>query len=238
MNTGNFFIDSLPHEIKQRLSFQLQLVKLAKHDHLYLQGQKVDSIYFPLSAIISKYQTSADGHTIEVALTGKEGVVGLTSAFDSRESMNSCQVCIGGSAMKIRVDFLMKILEAEPGLEAAMMHYIDAQVKQMSRRLLCNRFHSVEQRFCTWLLLVAERRGKPRVRITHADAARALGVHRPTITETTRILCEKKIIAQSNAAIAINDLDQVKELACECLADLSIAKKAVPARRLNSKSAA
>ena len=65
MDTGNFFLDSLPVAVLQRLAFQLETVRLTKGQHLYLQGQTVDYVYFPITAVISKYQSSEDGRAIE-----------------------------------------------------------------------------------------------------------------------------------------------------------------------------
>ena len=215
-------MDSLPPEIRQRFAFQLRPVKLVKHQHLYKKGDPLDWIYFPISAVISKYQVEENGHMIEIALTGRDGVVGLASAFDSGVSMHGCQVCIGGTALRMRFDFVRKILDRNPELDADVMAHKSGLLKKMSRRVLCNRYHTVEQRFATWLLLLVERTGRLSLSVTHADGARALGVHRPTITEAAIVLAEKGIIEQAAGRIKILDLQRVTELSCECLAEFSI----------------
>ena len=222
MDTGNFFLDSLPVAVSQRLAFQLETVRLTKGQHLYLQGQTVDYVYFPISAVVSKYQSSEDGRAIEVALTGRDGAVGLASALDLGEAMQSCQVSIGGSAMKIRTEFVIKIVEHEAQLTSAVVRFLNSRLRQMSRRVLCNRYHSVEQRLCTWMLMVSERCGRSSIRITHNDAARALGVHRPTITDAMAILCGQGIIEQSTGRIDMIDESKIRKISCECAADLSM----------------
>jgi CRP-like cAMP-binding protein len=221
MNTGNYFLDSLPLSVMQRMTFQLETVRLAKGRHLYRRGGNVDSIYFPLSAVVSKYGISEEGRSIELALAGSEGVVGLASTFNQCAAMQCCQVTISGTAMKIRTEFVVQIVRHEPGLRNAVMRSLDDRLRQMSRRVLCNRYHTVEQRLCTWMLMVSERCGRPSIRITHNDAARALGVHRPTITEAMANLCEQGIIGQSTGRIEIVDEHAVRGLACECLAEYS-----------------
>ncbi|MEP7212838.1 MAG: Crp/Fnr family transcriptional regulator [Acidobacteriota bacterium] len=222
MNTGNYFLDSLPLSVMQRMAFQLETVRLAKGRHLYRQGDTVDSIYFPLSAVVSQYGTSEDGRTIELVLMGREGAVGLASTFNLCAAMQCCQVTISGTAMKIRTEFVVQIVRHEPELKAAVIRSLNDRLRHMSRRVLCNRYHSVEQRLCTWMLMVSERCGRPSIRITHIDAARALGVHRPTITDAMSILCNQGIIGQSTGRIEIVDEHAVRKLACECAANLSL----------------
>ena len=219
-------MDSLPQEIRQRFAFQLSAVRLVKHAVLYRKGDALDWIYFPLSAVISKFQTDDSGHAIEIAMTGREGVVGLTSAFDNGVAMNTCQVFIGGTVLRMRLEFIRKILECNPELNAAMMAHKSELLKQMSRRVLCNRYHTVEQRLSTWMLLVAERTGRQSLSITHADGARSLGVHRPTVTEAAILLAERGVSEQSAGRIRILDAGRLGAMACECFPDFSIDRAA------------
>ena len=223
MNTGNLFLDSLPGAVMRRLAFQLETVRVVKGQLLYLQGDTVNSVYFPLSAVVSKYHESEEGKPIEVALNGREGSVGMASAFAQRMAMHSCQVITGGNTMRIRTDYIVKIVEQVPELTVELIRSLNSQLRQMSRRVLCNRYHTVEQRLCTWMLMVSERSGRPSIRITHNDAARGLGVHRPTITDAMAILCEKGLIEQSTGRINILDHKMIRKLACDCTEELSMA---------------
>jgi CRP-like cAMP-binding protein len=160
---------------------------------------------------------------IEVGLAGREGTVGMASAFDMREAMHTCQVIIGGTVMKIRTEFVIKIVQNAPELTAELVRSLNGQLRHMSRRVLCNRYHTVEQRLCTWMLMVSERCGRPSIRITHNDAARGLGVHRPTITDAMALLSEQRLIEQSTGRITILDQAAITKLACDCINDLSLA---------------
>jgi CRP-like cAMP-binding protein len=237
MRTGNYFIDSLPRSAAERLAFQLEPVRLARGRQLYEKGQPVDAVYFPTTAVVSKYQRTDDDRAIEVVLSGREGAVGLTSAFDGRLAMHDCRTTIGGAALKIRSEFIIKIGQHEPEFEAAVIKFADGQGKQMARRILCNRYHTVEQRLCTWLLMVSERARRSMIRVTHGDAARALGVHRPTITDAMAVLSERKLLEQLTGCVDIIREEEIRELACECLSGFAVMTAAVEHRQ-SSQSAA
>jgi CRP-like cAMP-binding protein len=125
--------------------------------------------------------------------------------------------------MKIRTEFLVKIVEHAPELTVELVRSLNGQLRQMSRRVLCNRYHTVEQRLCMWVLMVSERSGRSSIRITHSDAARGLGVHRPTITDAMAILTEQGLLEQSTGRINIVDQRAIRKLACDCIEDLSMA---------------
>lgn len=216
MKIGNYFIDSLPAEVRKKLAFQLQTVRLAKRSRLACEGEEADTVYFPITAVISKYQTTKEGQTMEVAIAGKEGAAGLTSAYGSGESISSSEVLLGGWAAKIRSEYFRKIGEKDAALRTQVISLIDVETKRKTRRLICNRYHTVEQRLCTWLLMLHDRRGSTKFRITQAEIARALGIHRPTVTLATHLLRNQQLINQATGIINVLDIGGIETMACEC----------------------
>ncbi len=74
-------IGGLPQSLVIKLWPLLKLTLLTKDDYLYQQDDRVDFIYFPETAVISEFQMLADGRTIEVAVTGAEGAIGISSVW-------------------------------------------------------------------------------------------------------------------------------------------------------------
>ena len=214
--TGNYFIDALSAAARQKLASQLQYVRLHRPDFLCVQGCSADWVHFPVTAVVSQFQETEDGVSVEVAVTGREGAVCLASLYNSGGALNSYQVLVGGSAWRIGSAALAGMVGNDPELGTAVMKLVDVQSKRMSRKLVCDRHHSVVERYCTWLLGLADRTGAAKLGVSHAEAARALGVHRPTITEASHALRAVGAIEQGNAMVTILKLHLLEELACEC----------------------
>jgi CRP-like cAMP-binding protein len=216
MLTGNYFIDALSEQAVQKVAPQLEPVRLKKGRSLYLQGQPVDHVYFPVGAVLSEYAVTHDGNSAEVLVTGREGAVGLGALYDFGDAANNCEVLVGGSAWRIPPSTLASVREMEPEVAAGLMLIVDVQSKRLARKVICDRYHSVEQRLCTWLLGLADRTGKTEFNISHSKAARALGVYRATITQALHVLRDAGAVKLAHMSLGIIDVTTAEALACEC----------------------
>lgn len=233
MAFGNHFLDTLPKNLQEDLSQDLIKISLAKDAHIFRQEDPTKWIYFPVTTVISKYQLVEDGRSLEVSTIGNEGAAGLASAFGSVGAISSCQVLIAGTAFRIGAEELVQAFHYRPLLLAKILELMSRQIMLISKKLLCNHYHPVEQRLCTWLLTVSECCGSSRLSITHEQIALALGVHRPTITAITTSLRDKGMISYSRGHIVISNLGQVAGLACECYLDLKASNEREREQPLN-----
>jgi CRP-like cAMP-binding protein len=216
----NSLLQSIGTEHLIRLRPYLKRVNLTKDQYLYQQDDKVDNIYFPETSVVSEFQILEDGRMIEVGIIGGEGAVGIASAFYACRAANCMQVCVAGTALVIGRDLFEREVLADPRLQITLHSYINTQIKQLSQRVVCNTFHSVEQRFCSWLLTLQGRSRRDRFRITHEHVARVLGVHRPSVTCIAQSLREKHFIDYGRARLVISDRVGIESLACGCGAEL------------------
>jgi len=212
----NTFLQNIGPEHLIRLRQFLKRVNLAKDQYLYQQDDKIDNIFFPETAVVSEFQILEDGRMIEVGIVGGEGVVGVASAFNACRAANCTQVCVAGTALVIGRDIFEREVSSDPRLQSIVHNYINNQIKQLSQRVVCNTFHSVEQRFCSWLLTLQGRSRRDRFRITHEHVARVLGVHRPSVTCIAQGLREKNLIDYGRARLVISDKSGIERLACGC----------------------
>ena len=159
-------------------------------------------------------------------MIGSEGALGVSSAFSTSRAINCSQVCIGGKVLKINSDYLDRELSADPTLQFVLHQTITRQMKQLSQKVICNTFHSVEQRLCTWLLMLQDRCGSPSLKVTHEHVARVLGVHRPSVTCIAQGLRERGLIDYSRGRIFIRDRAGVEKDACICYGDARLNVKA------------
>ena len=216
---SNGLLSKLPGDIYKKLRPYLKEVALEKDEYLYQQDDEIDSVYFPESGVISEFQILEDGRTIEVAITGPEGAVGVTSAFSLSTATSCTQVCVPGSVWKIKSEVLEREIAADPELNKLLHDQINSNIRQLSQKIICNTYHSLEQRFCTWLLSMTERCGTNRLQVTQEHVARVLGVHRPSVTYIAQALRDLKLIDYRRGRIIVSDREGLKEHACPCYSE-------------------
>jgi CRP-like cAMP-binding protein len=193
---------------------------LKKDQFIFQQGQKHEFVYFPESAVISKFHILEDGRTIEVEVTGREGALGVTSLFNSPNAINCAQVCIPGTAYKVESEIVLAESRSSQILNQYLCEQICRQLTNLSQKVICNTFHHVEQRLSTWLLLLDEKCKSDYLTMTQEHIARVLGVHRPSVTYIAQDLRNKKLIDYVRGRIYIRDRKGLEKLACVCYSEM------------------
>jgi CRP-like cAMP-binding protein len=222
--TSNLILTGLPDEMSRILAPSLKQVVLTKEQFLYQEGDRLDYIYFPDTAVISEFKILEDGRMVEIAVTGREGAVGLTSIFsDSHRAPNCTQVSQAGTAKRVDAVTFERLLRSNENLRNSLGRYVDLYIRQISQKAICNMYHSVKERLCTWLLMLQDRCGRSTLTLTHEQIARTLGVYRPSITCIAQELRTSKLISYSRGGISIRDRRKVEESACTCYAELGAA---------------
>lgn len=219
---GNLVLSGMRSEVLKKLRPYMKEVVLAKDDYIYQQDELIDCVYFPETAVISEFQILEDGRTIEVAVTGREGVVGIVSAFGSCVATNCTQVCVAGSVLKLKSDILEREIALDSSLLRKLHEPVNAHIRQLSQKVICNTYHTLEQRLCTWLLSLSERSGSNKLRLTQEHVARVLGVHRPSVTCIAQILRERGYIEYARGRIIIRDRGGLEDHACTCYEEMRL----------------
>jgi len=200
----------------------MKTVMLTKEQFLYQEDGRLDFLYFPVTAVVSEFKILEDGRMVEIAVTGREGAIGLSSMFSgSHVAPNCTQTTQAGTAKRIDAANFERVLHSNPKLQEGLSRYVESYIRQISQKAICNMYHSVKERLCTWLLMVQDRCGRSTLNLTHEQIARTLGVYRPSITCIAQELREKKLIDYSRGGISICNRDRVEEVACTCYAELA-----------------
>ena len=100
---------------------------------------------------------------------------------------------------------------------------MDHYIRQISQRAICNMYHSVKERLCTWLLLVQDRCGKKTLKLTHEQIARILGVYRPSVTCIALEMRKDNLIDYSRGGLSIRNREKMEDSACDCYLELAAA---------------
>lgn len=215
--TGNRLLDALPQNDFARLGDNLEPVQLPKGAIIYNAGDVVRHMYFIGDGQISLLSTTSSGATIEVAMIGNEGVVGIPGFLPGYTSPYSVMVQIEVKrAWKIRIAALKEEFIREGKLQELLLRYIHALITQISQSAVCNRFHSSEQRLARWFLTSSDIVKSDVFFLTHEFIAHMLGTPRTGVTMAAGVLQREGLIHYSRGKITIRNRKGLESFSCEC----------------------
>ncbi len=219
----NMILHSLSSEMNRILAPSLRPVIFTKEQFIYQEDDRLDFIYFPETAVVSEFKMLEDGRMVEIAVTGREGAIGLSSIFSgSNKAQNLTQVSQAGTARRLDAFTFEKILRSNEKIRIGLNQFVSKYIRQISQKAICNMYHSVKERLCTWLLMLQDRCGQSTLKLTHEQIARTLGVYRPSITCIAQELRAMKLISYSRGGISICNRQRVEATACTCYPELGI----------------
>lgn len=198
------------------LEQHLDVVSLRRGQIICNTGETLHHAYFPHDAVISLVAVMENGSTAEMAVCGREGVMGMIPASVTRQSYGNYVVQMAGKASRISLDKLQDAINIRPGIAQLMQRFVEAMQVRILQSVACNAVHSVEGRLCRWILSTRHRTNKIVLPLTHEIAAQSLGVQRSTVTAIMGKLQSAGIIQQVRGGIAISDRVKLEQGACEC----------------------
>ncbi|HZU43974.1 MAG TPA: Crp/Fnr family transcriptional regulator [Terriglobales bacterium] len=215
----NRLLAALPRDSYQRLEPDLQLVNLTHGQVLYEFGAPVDYVYFPQrNAMVSLLCTAEDGSSVEVGVTGWEGMVGISAFMGGTATPYLTLVQMAGAAHKLRAEVLLREFRRSEPLQTALLRYASALLAQISQTALCNRIHTVEERLSRWILVSQDRTEAKQLPLTHEFLAHMLGTSRSTVSLTAATLQQAGLIRYTRGKISVVDRDRLETVACSCYA--------------------
>jgi CRP-like cAMP-binding protein len=212
----NHLLAAIPEEEFKRISPMLEHVHLPLGEILSEAGSRTQFVYFPTTAIISLLNILDDGATAEIAVVGREGIVGIAIFMGGASMLSRALVQSEGSAYRIHSDLLKLEFNRNPAMQHLFMRYIMALLAQMAQTAICNRHHSIDQQLCRWLLLSMDRLSGNVLNMTQELIADMLGVRREGVTEAAGKLQESGLISYSRGCLTVLDRPGLEARVCEC----------------------
>ena len=159
---------------------------------------------------------TSDGRSVEVAIVGKEGIVGTPLVAGLSRGPHRVVMQIVGSGLRVRSAILMDTLQLAPELRQVWNRYVLIQGLQVAQIAACNRLHEIEQRLARWLLMCQDRIDREKLVVTHEFLAQMLGTGRPSVSLAAGILQRGGLIDNGRGTVTIVDRPGLEEAACEC----------------------
>ena len=218
----NRLLAALPADVRASLAPFLELVSLPLGMAVYESGGKQRYVYFPTSGIVSLLYVLEDGSSAEIAVTGNEGLVGISLFMGGESTPSRAVVQSAGEAYRLNATVLKTLFEKGGALQHLLLRFTQALITQMTQTAVCNRHHSVDQQLCRWLLLSLDRLPSNRLVMTQELIANMLGVRREGVTESAGKLQAAGLIEYRRGRITVLDRAGLEARVCECY---SVVKK-------------
>lgn len=214
----NHLLAALASDAFAALLPQLALVEMPLGQVLYESGSEMRYVYFPTSCIVSLLYVMEDGASSEIAMVGNDGLVGVSLFMGGETTPSRAVVQNAGFAYRLKAQMLKDEFYRAGPMQRLLLRYTQALLTQMAQTAVCNRYHSLDQQLCRWLLLRLDRLQSDDLLITQEMIANMLGVRREGVTEAAGNLQRAGLIESSRGHIRVLDRHGLEARSCECYA--------------------
>jgi len=214
----NQLLAALPAAEWTRWEPHLQLVDLPLGKVLYEPGGELEHVYFPTTAIISLLYVMENGASAEIAVVGREGLLGISLFMGGQSTPSRALVQSAGEGFQLPSAMIQSEFNNSNPVMHLLLRYTQALITQMAQTAVCNRHHSLDQQLCRWLLLSLDRLSGNELVMTQELIANMLGVRREGVTEGALKLQNAGLIRYSRGRINVLDRKGLEARTCECYA--------------------
>ncbi len=214
----NHILAALPEPDYARLLPNLELIPMPLGWAVYEAGGHLNYLYFPTTSIVSLLYVMENGASAEIAITGNEGMVGISLFMGGESTPSRAVVQSAGNGYRLKASILKREFALGGDLQHLALRFTQALITQMAQTAVCNRHHALEQQLCRWLLLSLDRLPGNELMMTQELIANMLGVRREGVTEAAGKLQNDGLIKYSRGHITVLDRQQLEKRVCECYA--------------------
>jgi CRP-like cAMP-binding protein len=156
------------------------------------------------------------GETLELAMLGNEGMVGVPVIL--RNSVSPYQIItqISADALRIKASALRKEFDQGCQLQDLLLRYTHSLFTQVCQSALCYRFHKIKDRLCRWLLIIRDRVHADNFQLTQEFISEMLAVPRSSLTVAALHLQDAGIIHYRRGKITILNHQKLEANSCGC----------------------
>jgi CRP-like cAMP-binding protein len=213
---SNHVLNSIPQGEFDVIRPDLEFVQLPHHRIIHEAGEKIEFAYFLNQGLASLVVLTSDGRSVEVAIVGREGVVGMPLAVGLHRGPYRSIMQIPGTGVRIKSELLEERLQEMPELRLVMNRFVLVQGLQIAQIAACNRLHEIDQRLARWLLMCQDRVDSELLPVTHEFLAQMLGTGRPSVSLAAGMLQKSGTIDNTRGTVRILNRTQLESAACEC----------------------
>jgi CRP-like cAMP-binding protein len=212
----NQLLSGLPLDEYQRILPHLETIYLSLWQTLYNVDDPIEYVYFPQNVMISVLILMADGTAVEIATVGKEGMVGVPLLLGEGRFPAKAVAQVPGIAFRMKAEVFKTEIALNSSMYQMLQRYTQILFNQVAQTAACNRFHSLEERFCRWLLTIHDQVGTDEFLLTQESLAQMLGVRRAGVNQVARLFQQKGAIQYSRGKMMILNRTGLEANVCKC----------------------
>ena len=212
----NDLLAALSESDRRQLAPHLTQVELRLSAILTEPYTPLKHAYFLHESMVSLVSMTSEGTSVEVAMVGSEGLIGVTAMLQVESSPYRALVQVPGGASRIEIKKLKILFDERVTLRRLILRYLHALMTQTAQSAVCSRFHSVEQRLARWLLSSRDRAHKNSFNYTQEFLSTMLGADRSTTTIAAGVLKRAGLVKYTRGTITILNSKELEHVACEC----------------------
>ena len=212
----NRLLDCLPEPERNKLLNILEPVPLPLRTRLFEAGQAPRYVHFLTSGLASTVSEMIQGHTVEVGLTGREGLPESIHMLGPELSVTTCFMQLAGSGLRTSLERFQQEFAGSPAIHRLVLRHVQHEARVRGQLAACNRVHAVEERLARWLLMAADRTGELEMCLSQEVLSQMLGTRRSSVTIAAGTLQHAGFIEYHRGIIRIVSREQLEEAACEC----------------------
>lgn len=212
----NSLLAALPEDEWLRIEPNLEEIAMPLGQVLYESGCNLSHMYFPVTSIVSLLYITENGSSVEIAVVGNEGILGISLFMGGNTTPSRAVVQSAGYGYRLSASLLKAEFNRGGATQRLLLCYTQALMTQMTQTAVCNRHHSLEEQLCRWLLLSLDRLSSNHLYMTQELIANMLGVRRESVTESAGKLQHEGLIQYRRGHIEVLDRPRLEAKVCEC----------------------
>ena len=213
---SNDLLAALPIAEYARWLPHLEAVHMPLGQVLSEAGSKLTHAYFPTSAVVSLLYLTDSGSSVELAVVGREGIVGISLFMGGGSTPSRSVVQSAGDGYRLRASVLLQEFNRAGPVMHLLLRFTQALLTQISQTAVCNRHHTLHQQLCRRLLFILDRSTSREITLTQAMIARMLGVRREGVSKAMFELQKAGFIAYQRGRISVLNREAIQHCTCEC----------------------
>jgi CRP-like cAMP-binding protein len=207
---ANGLLASLTADDLETIRPHLRTVELSQERSLFELGKTIKQIYLPHSGVVSLVVQMATGDGVEVAMMGRDSIVGVSAGLGVPVAATDAIVLLPGTASVIDVDRFRDAVEQSAALRTTLVRHGQALFVQALQT-------AVEALLARWLLRVRDLAGSDRFTLTQELMAQMIGARRNSVSIVAHTLQQEKYIRYSRGHVEILDLEGLRGIGLRML---------------------
>jgi CRP-like cAMP-binding protein len=212
----NAVLAALPEDEREGLLGRMEPCSFERRQMLAEANEPVRHVYFPRSGLVSLVNATVNGATVEVAMVGREGMVGLSLLLGGESMPLTAVAQIAGEGSRMSAAAFREEMRRHGVLADRANRFAHALFVQIAQSAACMLHHSVSQRCARWLLMTHDRVDEDEFGLTQDLLAQMLGVRRASVSSAAGRLQAEGLIRYRRGSITVIDRAALERSSCEC----------------------